>query len=580
MTEVHSCSGCGTRPVTVGSDTYCGDCRAGGRDRLVPFPCRHCGATEGYRPTGRCGRCNWFAATQPCSCRDCFAWGVMRTEKWLCKACLGWRESYPILGKCGVCDAERHLGRGGFCRLCWRIASDAREATKRERPYRPLDVVGANRNGQQLFFANMVRRARRSATTPDHVPSHPVRPRARRSVPRQLELFDPPRTWMDRHGMPEPPRALTALLDERARDLAAGHGWSATQTKRVRLGLRVALGLEAPPRNRVRASTVLRLPSLGLGGGVALVLMVLAEADMLDDDRVPAIVSWFERETADLPPSIAKELGEWFDVQRNGSARTPRCRPRTESTTRLHTRWMLPAVRAWSADGHHSLREISKEDVLLALPPGGNERVLAAKALRTLFSVLKARGLVFVNPTAAIPTGRHERRQPLPLDVQVLRASLDSGDPVRAALTALVAFHGLRAGELRGLKLTDASSGHLYVSTRRIVLADPVRVRLSSYLDYRNAKWPSTANPHFFVNHLTACRTDPVGSRWLSLKLGMPAQLIREDRILDEALATEGDLRRLCDLFGIGIDAASRYSVGVDPASIEDPRTARRIRSE
>ena len=163
MTEVHSCSGCGTRPVTVGSDTYCGDCRARGRDRPVPFPCRHCGATEGYRPTGRCGRCNWFAATQPCSCRDCFAWGVMRTEKWLCKACLGWRESYPILGKCGVCGAERHLGRGGFCRLCWRIASDAREATKRERPYRPLDVVGANRNGQQLFFANMVRRTRRSA---------------------------------------------------------------------------------------------------------------------------------------------------------------------------------------------------------------------------------------------------------------------------------------------------------------------------------------------------------------------------------------------------------------------------------
>jgi hypothetical protein len=160
-------------------------------------------------------------------------------------------------------------------------------------------------------------------------------------------------------------------------------------------------GSRWPRANRVRASTVLRLPSLGLGGGVALVLMVLAEADMLDDDRVPAIVSWFERETADLPPSIAKELGVWFDVQRNGSARTPRCRPRTESTTRLHTRWMLPAVRAWSADGHHSLREISKEDVLLALPPGGNERVLAAKALRTLFSVLKARGLVFVNPTAA-----------------------------------------------------------------------------------------------------------------------------------------------------------------------------------
>lgn len=35
---------------------------------------------------------------------------------------------------------------------------------------------------------------------------------------------------------------------------------------------------------------------------------------------------------------------------------------------------------------------------------------------------------------------------------------------------------------------------------------------------------------------------------------------IREDRILDEALATGGDVRRLADLFGLSIEAGTRYT--------------------
>ena len=285
-------------------------------------------------------------------------------------------------------------------------------------------------------------------------------------------------------------------------------------------------------------------------------------------------MAWFGRETADLPAAIAKELAVWFDAERNGSSRSPRRRPRTEGTTRLHLRSLLPVLRAWSTAGHSSLREISKKDVLEVLPPSGDDRVLAVKALRSLFKVLKARGLVFVNPTAGVPPGRVEPRQPLPLDVEVLQAGLGPDDPARAALTALVAFHGLRAGELRRLKLTDVTSGHLFVETRRVLLAEPVRARLSAHLDYRNKKWPSTANAHFFANHRTACRTGPVGSRWLGLKLGMAAQRIREDRILDEALATEGDLRRLCDLFGIGITAASRFVIAPGPTSLPAPKPA------
>jgi hypothetical protein len=33
-----------------------------------------------------------------------------------------------------------------------------------------------------------------------------------------------------------------------------------------------------------------------------------------------------------------------------------------------------------------------------------------------------------------------------------------------------------------------------------------------------------------------------------------------EDRILDEPIASEGDIRRLCDLFGLTIAGAKRYA--------------------
>jgi hypothetical protein len=41
---------------------------------------------------------------------------------------------------------------------------------------------------------------------------------------------------------------------------------------------------------------------------------------------------------------------------------------------------------------------------------------------------------------------------------------------------------------------------------------------------------------------------------------GTSAQAIREDRILHEALATEGDIRRLGDLFGLTVGGAERYA--------------------
>jgi hypothetical protein len=67
--------------------------------------------------------------------------------------------------------------------------------------------------------------------------------------------------------------------------------------------------------------------------------------------------------------------------------------------------------------------------------------------------------------------------------------------------------------------------------------------RLATYLDDRNATWPSTANPHLLVNSRSAWRDTPVGHRWVQLKIGEgpTVQRIREDRILDEAHASRGE---------------------------------------
>jgi len=46
--------------------------------------------------------------------------------------------------------------------------------------------------------------------------------------------------------------------------------------------------------------------------------------------------------------------------------------------------------------------------------------------------------------------------------------------------------------------------------------------------------------------------------------LGTAARVIRTDRILDEVIATGGDLRRICDLFGMSVAGAKRYTAVLD----------------
>ena len=226
----------------------------------------------------------------------------------------------------------------------------------------------------------------------------------------------------------------------------------------------------------------------------------------------------------------------------------------------MHVARVAPILHARPDGGHQSLREITRQDILGALPGEANQHRQALSALRSLFRFLKGRHVVFADPAARLRHDRLHSGQPLPLNLDTVREAIHGAQPARAALAALVACHALRSGQLASLELTDVRDGRLHLDGRVIPLAGPVRERVAARLDERARRWPATVNPHLFINWYTAVRETPVSSPWISHTLGTSPQAIREDHILDEALATGGDIRRLCDLFGLTVGGAERYT--------------------
>jgi integrase len=418
-----------------------------------------------------------------------------------------------------------------------------------------------------LFLADVFRwRATMPPTAPANVGQPAGRP-AQRPAGHQLVLFSQPRDLAahGRAGLPAPADpVLAAKLYRHARDYGAQRGWSRRQTTDTCHGLRIVLGIQDTPGQPIKASDVELLRGIELP--VWSVLEVLADAGLLVEDRTPAIDAWFAEQTRGLPTSMASELEIWFTVMKHGCPTPPRRRPRSHTTIGVHLRWALPTLRAWAASGHASLREITRADVLDALPPSGNPRATTGQGLKSIFRVLKARKVLFTDPTVRVKTGYAASRQPLPVDLAAVRQALRSASPAQAAVVALIAFHGLRPGPLRRLRLADLRDGRLHVDGRVIVLAEPVRVRLAAWLDHRAERWPNTTNPYLFVHYRTGARAAPVGPRWIRLTIGpsLTPTALREDRILNETHATGGDARRLTDLFGLSIQATSRYTATID----------------
>ena len=150
------------------------------------------------------------------------------------------------------------------------------------------------------------------------------------------------------------------------------------------------------------------------------------------------------------------------------------------------------------------------------------------------------------------------------VDLEVLRAALDSADPARAVLAMLLASHAVRIYQLCALRLIGLRDGRLHVGGQVILLAGPAWQRLTCYLDFRQQTWPDSVNPYLFLHVLHAGASRHVTPQWIRKQLGMSGQRIRLDRIFDEAQATGGGLRSLCDLFGLSADGAHQYASVLD----------------
>ncbi len=505
-----------------------------------------------------CRRCHRLAPLVD-SCRDCLAWGVTRHEKWYCQACRGWRIRYHQIDQaCPGCARTVVVNHRGYCRLCCRQATTRNQLNP---AHRTLDITAATQHGVQLFFADLIlkKRGKEPGATiarvqPRRVPWPPGFP----ATHEQLVLFDWPHDLTSdrvRHLEPAIP-ALAAALAQAVSDHGERHGWSQNQQGATWRGIRVLLATQDTPGAPIAASKAAALVEVDYTS-VWPVLTVLDSVGMLLDDRQP-LQAWFDNRTASLPEPMRHELTLWFHALRDGSTTPPRMRPRQLDTVRTRITTALPIVEQWAADGYESLREITRDRLVATLPTGAS-RSHTLSAMRSLFRYLKAIRAVFVNPTARL---RGDRKQPLelvPVELAAIRDALKSDDPARAAITALMAFHALRNLDVRQLMLVDIRDGRAHVGTNTIPLAEPVRQRINAWLAERARRWPNTANPHLFISVRTAGRTTPVTSRWVADKVGVLPRTIRQDRILNEVIATNGDTRRVADLFGVSVQTAQRY---------------------
>lgn len=498
------------------------------------------------------------------SCRDCLAWGVYRGRNWQCPKCRWWFKHYPQ-GECVCCHREVTIGEQGYCRLCLETAR------YHQQPGEPLDLDAAGKYGQQLFFAAMndprrpaelhlpmamsLREAIRVLNTPPPVPT---------SYQPVLFDIDPDAERLRQRANEIRQRDITTRTDHFLYARAGEYAWSKRQTNQVRRTLKV-LQIVFPGANlRFRASDILAMRSYDDGSNFRSTIEVLQDAGLLIDDRVPSFDRLFERKTRAFPEPMRSQLELWRNIMINGSKTPPRRQPRDMMTVKGQMYGILPAIHRWVEQGRTSLTEISTEDILAVLPDEPSPRHMMMLGFRTLFPILRGRKQVFTDPTKTIPLHGPKRNIPLPMEPTAIRDALTNPDPAIAMAVSLVAFHALTTAQVQHIQLTDIIDGRLRMADGRFIpLAKPVRVRLTAWLDHRAKRWPETKNPYLLVTIQTAPRLSPPGRNFPWKKAGVTAQTLRTDRILYEVERTGGDVRRICDLFGISIETALHYSATV-----------------
>ncbi|HKT05625.1 MAG TPA: hypothetical protein VJT31_39435 [Rugosimonospora sp.] len=494
------------------------------------------------------------------SCRQCLAWGH---HGGCCRACENFAAAYPA-GSCRTCTRVVPV-KAGVCRLCHKQATLIAGPHNKTR----VDLSVAARTGHQLFFADMARSVSlpRARTDPHpHDSSAPSRPLLRVVAPAwwQPPLFDLPPD-LRRVSSLDPPHdpGLAAVILARAESMAELRGWNARTLGQVRRGLRI-LAAAHQRDEPIKATTVQQLTSMRLSA--LRVHEVLADLGLVVEDRPDSLDVFLDQQLAALPTQIRAEAHAWLDVLRHGDdRRRPRARPTI--TTRLYL--TLPFL-AQCAQRYATLRQVTRDDIITWLADH-TSRAQAASALRSLFGVLKQKKMLFANPTRSIHTGRITATIPTPIPAQDRRSTSDAArdSTVLRVIIALAGIQALHPHQIRTLHLSDVD-----LPNRRLRTGDTDRpldehtaAAIGDYLAHRRSRWPRTANPHLLVTRRSAHGTEPVGSYWLIKQLrGLPVTIrqMREDRVIDDGIATGADPLHLAAMFNISAHTAVRYATAAN----------------
>ncbi|MFJ9560939.1 hypothetical protein ACIRQQ_12970 [Streptomyces fuscichromogenes] len=224
---------------------------------------------------------------------------------------------------------------------------------------------------------------------------------------------------------------------------------------------------------------------------------------------------------------------------------------------------------------YSTLRQVTPDDITDWLSKRNNvQREIVA--LRDMFKTLKAQRLIFADPARRIRPGNTLVNPPTPVAEDqlkhVARAAAES--PALLAVVALAGIHALFPHEIRTLQDSDIelSTGRLRWGEVSRPLADFTAEAIREYRRYRDARWPDSANPHLLLAQQTAKRESPVSDFWLKrLFKGLPATAdsLRQDRVLEEAIAAGPDPLRIATMFNLSAQASLRYTRAASPAGTE-----------
>ena len=507
-------------------------------------------------------------------CAECLAWGLTYCQG-VCLACYNFAARYRgDAGGCAACGRRLPL-RDRYCRLCWcqarydraGAAADARSAVV-------LAPWLARVRHHQLFFAGMD--SRRAAPRPmprrrgeKGRPLKPPPPAAARPGTGgiQLALFAdvPARDYgqvrFDLRRGPAPDSPWLAWALHLAHVAGEARGWQPVTLR----GMQRVLVTLLAGHNDGETVALSAVHAVARQHSVSSrhVTEILGAMEIVTEDRPDLFSSWLDARLAGLAAGIARETGHWAVTLHDGGPRTP---ARSPHTARAYLRAVLPALTGWSATYDH-LREVTRDDVLGHIGTlYGHERHQAVSALRSLFTWAKKTGVVFRNPATRISTGKREHAiwQPL-TGGQLADAAAAAAAPQARLCLVLAAVHAARPGAIRALQLDDAdlASGRLRMAGTDRPMGELTAKVVREWLEYRQHRWPHTANPHLLVSKESALHHGPVSTAYLTSLRGLPATLerLRIDCQLAEAIATGFDPLHLAEVFGISEHTAIRYAV-------------------